>query len=161
MTFKTDRITDGKKESIIDYVDSGLGAVAVVAVTEKGRMVLERNRRYVVGNKKVIEIPAGHLEEGEDPAECAAREIEEETGYATKSIRSIGWAYTTPGHSNEVIRLFFARLGKRGKRHLEPNEDIEIFEVPVSDALKMVRSDSIHDMKTIAGIEKAHSLHLM
>lgn len=161
MSFKTDRVRDGKKEFIIDYVDSRRGAVAIIGVTKAGKIVLERNRRHPVGNREVIEIPAGHLEELENPLECARRETEEETGYQIKSIKQIGWAYTTPGHSNEVIYLFFAQLGPKGKSSLESTEDIRIFEATKEEVLELIKEGELNDMKSIAGILKAKVLGLL
>lgn len=161
MTFKTSRVLDGSNESIIDYVDCRLGSVAVVAVDKHGKIVLEKNRRYPVGNRIVIEIPAGHLKYGEDPSECAKREIEEETGYVTESIRNIGWAYSSPGHSNEIIQLFFATLRSKGKSKLQPGEDIKLLRMTVGEVLNLLIEGKLHDMKTIAGILISRELGLV
>ncbi len=73
----------------------------------------------------------------------------------------MGWAYTTPGHSNEVIYLFFANLGKRGKQNLEQSEEINLLEATKKEAIEMTKSDKPCDMKTIAGILKAKELGLL
>ena len=81
------------------------GAVAVIAMNEDGLIVLVEQFRYPAG-ETLLEIPAGKLDPGESPVECALREMVEETGYQPETLTLLSKIYTTPGFSNEVIYLF-------------------------------------------------------
>jgi len=126
------------------------GAVAVVGID--GDMVLmERQYRHAAG-KPMWEIPAGTLEEGEDPLECARRELLEETGYTAESMEEVMHFYVAVGYSTEVIHLFFATGLKKAKPSPEEDETIRAEMVPLDQVLKMVRSNEIEDAKTIIGV---------
>lgn len=84
------------------------GGVSVVALDEKGRLLLVRQFRFAAG-KELLEIPAGKLEQGEDPMAAAARELEEETGYQAESLELLTEMIPTPGYCTEVIRIYLAR----------------------------------------------------
>jgi len=126
------------------------GAVALVAV-EGGKVLLERQYRHAA-RKVLWEIPAGTLEEGENPEECARRELREETGYVAESMEELSRFYTAPGYSTEVIHLFLATRLRREKASLEEDESIEIRLLPLREALDMVRSNEVEDAKTIIGL---------
>ena len=83
------------------------GAVVVLGLLPEDRVVLIRNRRYAV-NDTLLELPAGTLEKGEDPMNCAGRELLEETGYLAHRLKSIGWFYTSPGILSEKMYAFVA-----------------------------------------------------
>ncbi len=126
------------------------GAVAIIAV-EGGRIIMERQYRHTAG-KVLWEIPAGTLEEGEDPESCAKRELEEETGYVAGTVRPLIHFYVAPGYSTEVIHFFLA--GDLRKENASPDEDeaIETRFVSLEEAHEMVRSNVIEDGKSIIGI---------
>ncbi|ODN30068.1 NUDIX domain-containing protein [Fervidobacterium thailandense] len=132
------------------------GAVAVVPITEDGKVVLVEQYRYPI-KQKLLEIPAGKFDKpGEDPLECAKRELEEETGYSAREYIYLGYIHTTPGFSNEVIHLYLARGLKKGQ--MSPDED-EILKVHLEDfreVLKKCISGEITDAKTLAGIFRAY-----
>lgn len=111
-------------------------------------IVLIENERFSVG-KALVELPAGTLEAGEDPAACAARELEEETGFAAATIEPLGRFYTSPGLSNEVMHAFVARGLTRVGQRLEPDERIRVRIERVEDAIEMVRTGAIEDAKTM------------
>ena len=90
------------------------GAVGILALKKNGDIVMVRQYRKAV-ERELLELPAGKLEKGEDPKECAARELEEETGYRASDIRYIMTFYTSPGFSNEVMHLFYATGLDRAK----------------------------------------------
>jgi ADP-ribose pyrophosphatase len=126
------------------------GAVAVVAL-EGGDILLERQYRHTA--KRVIwEIPAGTIEKGEDPEECARRELAEETGYTADKMDRVFSFYVAPGYSTEVIHLFLAKGLKRSSKRLDYDEEIDAVFVPISKALEMVRDNEIEDAKTAIGI---------
>ncbi len=94
---------DGKRE-VINHP----GAVAVIALTEDNKLVLVRQFRKPL-EKHLIEIPAGKLEEGEDPSVTVARELEEETGYKAKEFQKITSFYTSPGFADELVHIYEAK----------------------------------------------------
>lgn len=126
------------------------GAVAIVAMVGD-RVVLERQYRHAAG-KVMWEIPAGTLEEGENPDAAAARELEEETGFFPRRLEALSSFYVAVGYSTEVIHLYLATDLKKEHAHQEEDESIETVMVPLEEALGMVRSNEIEDAKTIIGL---------
>jgi nudix-type nucleoside diphosphatase (YffH/AdpP family) len=106
----------------------------------------------------LVELPAGMLESGEDPAECARRETVEETGYAPRSLRRIACVYLSPGGSSERIHLFYAKvsladeIGPSGGL-TEEGEDIRLIQLPVREALAKAAAGEIQDAKTLIAIQ--------
>ena len=129
------------------------GAAAVVAVDTAGRVVLIRQYRYAAGGF-IWELPAGILESAEEPPKsCAVRELREEVGLSARELRFLGAILTTPGFCDERIHLFLARGLDQVGHERDPDEVIdEVREVPLADALAMVRRGEIVDGKTIAGL---------
>ncbi|MEN3034878.1 MAG: NUDIX hydrolase [Candidatus Methanosuratincola sp.] len=126
------------------------GAVAIVAL-EGGDVLLERQYRHTA--KRVIwEIPAGTIEKGEGPEECARRELTEETGYTAEKMDRVFSFYAAPGYSTEIIHLFLAQGLKRSSKKLDEDEEIDAVFVPISKAIEMVRENEIEDAKTAIGI---------
>ncbi|MFN3691415.1 MAG: NUDIX domain-containing protein [Fervidobacterium sp.] len=153
--FKDEVILENGVSSTREYVLHP-GAVAVVPVTDDNKVVLVEQYRYPI-KMKLLEIPAGKFDRpGEDPLECAKRELEEETGLKAQEYVYLGYIHTTPGFSNEVIHLYLAR--KLYKGVLNPDED-EILRVYFEDfdvVLEKCINGDITDVKTIAGIMKAY-----
>lgn len=125
------------------------GAVAILPWLDEASIVLIHNYRYTVG-RELIEVPAGTLEPDEAPAACAARELEEETGYAAGRIEPFGVFYTTPGITDELMHCFVARDLRRTTQRLEGGERIRTEVVPFSTAMDWVRQGRIIDAKTVA-----------
>jgi len=132
------------------------GAVAVVPITNDGKVILVEQYRYPI-KQKLLEIPAGKFDKpGEDALECAKRELEEETGYIATHYTYLGYIHTTPGFSNEIIHLYLAQGLVPGQS--DPDED-EILEVHIEDFNKVVEkciNGEITDAKTVAGIMRAY-----
>ena len=110
------------------------GAAAVVPFLDDERVLLIRQHRHATGGA-LLEIPAGKLDAGESPETCAARELEEETGYRTGRLERLGSIWTTPGFSDEVIHLFAAYDLEPTQQRLEPDEIIELVPTPLAEAL--------------------------
>ncbi|UCF77956.1 MAG: NUDIX hydrolase [Candidatus Eiseniibacteriota bacterium] len=127
------------------------GSAAVVALTGKGKLLLVDQYREAVGGY-LLEIPAGKLEREEDPATCAARELEEETGYRAGSMEKLFELFTTPGYCNENIHFFVATGLVASKSNPDENEVLEPVELEVGEALEMIDDGRIRDAKTVAGI---------
>lgn len=126
------------------------GAVAILAM-EGERILMIQQYRHAAG-KFMWEIPAGTLEEGEDPLDCAKRELTEETGYAADSLKKLVHFFVAVGYSTEVIHLFLAEGLKRKHPNPEEDEAIRAQMVPFEEALRMVRANEIEDAKTIIGV---------
>lgn len=129
------------------------GAVAVVARTAEGGVLLVRQFRYAVGELS-LELPAGCLDvPGEDVAGAAARELSEETGHAADRLVYLGCIHSSPGFSSERTHLF-ATEGLRSARDAHPAADefIDLVTVPFGEAIAMVKRGEIKDAKTVAGL---------
>jgi len=133
------------------------GAAAVVPFLDADRIVLLRQYR-LAANGVIWEIPAGKLDPGEAPLDCARRELAEETGYRASRLEAVGSILTAPGFTDERIHLFCAFDLEAGDATPEPNELIEIHEVPLERALEMVASGEIIDAKTVTGLFHASRL---
>ncbi len=125
------------------------GAVIILPILADGRVVLIKNVRHTVG-ESLWELPAGTLESGEDPAHCARRELEEETGYHAAEMRPLGWFYTSPGILTEKMYAFIATDLTSGPQALEENENISVQPMPISEVIELIQSNDIVDGKTIA-----------
>jgi len=130
------------------------GSVVVLAVDETGQephILLEVQYRYTVG-RKIWELPAGRIDSGETDLAGAKRELLEETGFTAKSWKRILKFYASPGFLAETMAIFMARGLKAGTAQPEADEVIEVRFVPLSKALKMVKTGQIRDAKTICGV---------
>jgi ADP-ribose pyrophosphatase len=127
------------------------GAVGMVALDDEDKVYLVRQYRHPVEGD-LIEIPAGKLDPGEDPLDCARRELMEEVGYAAEEWTELASFYTSPGFSNEMLHLFLARGLKEGVADPEEDEFLEIMHLPLREAMAMVARGEIRDSKTIAGL---------
>lgn len=135
---------------VFDYLDHP-GSVAVLAVDDKGRVLLERQYRPIVGSW-VYEIPAGTREDGEEPWSTAVRELVEETGYRPGRVCEVLWFYPTPGVSNEVIVVYHAYDLEFVGSNPEEDEFIEVLWVGVDEAVRMIAEGKIVDGKTIVAL---------
>jgi ADP-ribose pyrophosphatase len=127
------------------------GAVVVLPLLGEGRVLLIRNRRYAVG-QVLLELPAGTLDPGENPMNCAGRELLEETGYLATRLQPIGNFYSSPGVLSEKLYAFAAYDLEKSQTALEEGEEIESFPVSLAEAIEMIRTGEIQDAKTIAAL---------
>jgi ADP-ribose pyrophosphatase len=140
---------DGKetKREVVEHH----GAVAIVPRLDSETVLLIRQFRQAVG-EVLLEIPAGTLEDGEDPDDCAARELEEEIGYTAGTMRRMFSQYLAPGYSNEVLHAYFAEGLVQTQTHADEDEEIEVVPVKVSDIEPMILDGRIKDAKSIAAL---------
>ena len=124
------------------------GAVGIVALDGEGRILLVRQYRTAL-ERVMVEIPAGKLEKGEDPLECAARELSEETGYEAEQIEYLMPVVTAAGYSDEVVHLYMATGLHPGKAHPDPGEFLVSEWVPLEDLIDSVLDKRIEDSKTV------------
>ncbi|KIN31971.1 ADP-ribose pyrophosphatase [Bacillus subtilis] len=130
------------------------GAVAVLAVTDEGKIIMVKQFRKPL-ERTIVEIPAGKLEKGEEPEYTALRELEEETGYTAKKLTKITAFYTSPGFADEIVHVFLAEELSvlEEKRELDEDEFVEVMEVTLEDALKLIESREVYDAKTAYAIQ--------
>lgn len=131
------------------------GAAAVVPMKDETTVVMIRQYRHAVGGF-IYEIPAGKLHPGEDPRECAVREVEEEIGYKVGNLEPLLSFFTTPGFTNEVIHIFFGKDLQPGTQDLGAEEVLEVLEMPIDKAIALIKEGTIRDGKTIIGLQMAY-----
>ncbi|MDW8063202.1 MAG: NUDIX hydrolase [Candidatus Caldarchaeum sp.] len=127
------------------------GAVAIVPLFDGGGKVLLIEQFRIAANRELYEIPAGTLED-ESPESCAARELEEETGYRARTLRKVAQFYLAPGYSTELLHVFVAEGLEASKPSPEADEKIKTHLVQFDDAVEMIRKGEIVDAKTIASL---------
>ena len=126
------------------------GAVVVLPLHEDRRVEFVRQYRYPT-DEVLLELPAGKLDPGEKPVECAGRELAEETGWKPVEIHELGFFFTTPGFTDEVLHAFIATpLEPAPDIAQDPDEAIDNVTMTVEEALDACRSGTIRDSKTIA-----------
>ncbi|AJE02003.1 NUDIX hydrolase [Geobacter pickeringii] len=130
------------------------GGVAVVPLHDDGTVTLIRQLRPSVA-ETLLEIPAGRLEPGEDPAACGLRELTEETGLSAGRLTPLGTIFTSPGVFDEAIHLYLAVDLTDGEPEPEQYEEIETVRMPLEEALAMAADGRIRDGKTIAALLRA------
>ena len=139
-------LPDGQ-HAVREYLEHP-GAVAILAVLDDGRILLERQYRYPIA-QAVIEIPAGKLNTGEDPLLCAQRELQEETGYTAKHWSKIRRIHPVISYSTEFIDIYLAEGLSPGPARLDEEEFLDVFAAPLEELLNWVEMGKITDVKTI------------
>jgi len=127
------------------------GAAAMVALKDEKSLVMVRQYRHAVGGY-IWEIPAGTLDPGESPRECAKRELIEETGYSAEHWQELGAIIPVPGYSDEKIHIFLATDLRAAHQDLDPDEILDVREVPFEKAFEMIEKGEIIDSKTISSL---------
>ncbi|MCG3089995.1 NUDIX hydrolase [Sporosarcina cyprini] len=135
------------------------GAVAILAVTAEGKLVLVRQFRKAL-ERTLVEIPAGKIEPGEDKRITAIRELEEETGYRAEQFEYIQSFATSPGFADEVIHLYVATDLKKVENPAAGDEDefIDILECTIEEAEQLVSDGQVFDAKTLYAILYAKNM---
>ncbi|PKM39126.1 MAG: ADP-ribose pyrophosphatase [Firmicutes bacterium HGW-Firmicutes-9] len=151
----TVRLPNGKEATreVIRHV----GAAAVVPLTDEGNVILVRQYRYPF-SQVMLEIPAGKLDIGEDPIDCAKRELIEETGYDAKEFVHLGAFYPSVAMLNEVIHLFLAKNMTLCETNLDEDEFLHVEQRPLGEVVEAVMRGEIPDGKTQTAILKAYYL---
>ncbi len=127
------------------------GASAMVAVDDEGKILFVRQYRHSAG-KETLEIPAGTLEKGEDPYDCAVRELEEETGCKCEKMEYMFKFYSSIGFCSEILYIYLATGLSKGTANPDDDEFIELERYTPDEAVKMIFDGRICDGKTAAAV---------
>jgi ADP-ribose pyrophosphatase len=132
------------------------GSVVILAVDESKNprdpdIIFERQYRHAAG-RTLIELPAGRVEPHEATLAAAKRELIEETGYRAKRWALLTKYFASPGFLSEWMQIYLARDIREGAATPEPDENIEVFRLTLSEALALVAANKIHDGKTLIGL---------
>ncbi len=135
-----------------------IGAVCVIPVLENGDVIMERQYRYPL-DRIILEIPAGKLDAAnENRLSAIQRELREETGYTADEWTEIGDFHPAPAYSDEYITMYMARKLRKGDRHLDEDEFLDVCTVPLKNLVEDVMAGRISDAKTQVCILKAARL---
>lgn len=126
---------------------------ACVLYVENGKAVFVRQYRYAYG-ESVLEIPAGKLNKGEDPALAAKRELEEETGIACESVELMQVLYPSPGYTDEKIYVYFGENGRHKNACLDEGEFLDVVWISMTRVKEMLDNGEFFDAKTIVALQK-------
>ncbi|NJD10798.1 MAG: NUDIX hydrolase [Gemmatimonadetes bacterium] len=155
LAIDTVRFPDGSTGELEMIRHSGAAAVVPLLSDPHGddpQVLLIRQYRYASGGY-LLEIPAGRPDRpGEDWEVCARRELEEETGLVAGRMTLLTTIFTTPGFTDEQIRIFLATDLTAGQHKLDPDEFLDPVVMPISEALERIRSGEICDAKTVCGL---------
>lgn len=125
---------------------------ACVLYAENGQLLFVRQYRYAYG-EEVLEIPAGKLEKGENPASAAKRELEEEAGVRVKTLYLAFVLYPTPGYTNEKIYIYRASDGERVAAHPDDGEFVSVVWKSEDEVREMMKNGEIKDAKTLVALQ--------
>lgn len=133
------------------------GGVAVIPVDANGDVWCVRQYRYAFGSE-MLEVPAGKLETGEDPLECAVRELSEETGLRAGKYTFLGKLYPSPGYCRETLYLYLATELTQGEAHLDDGEFLDVERIPLRELFRRAMENELPDAKTAMAVLKAKLL---
>ena len=134
--------------SVREVVDHA-NAVVICPIDDDGNVHLVRQFRYAA-KETLLECPAGLVEEGEDPDDCAQRELAEEIGYASRNLRILGGFWSSPGFCTEFMYAYLAKDLIPRSLQADDDEDIQVEKVPLSRIQQLIRLGEIQDAKSIA-----------
>ena len=132
---------------VVDHED----AVVLVPIDSDGNVVLVRQYRHAAGTT-LLEAPAGIIEPGETPDQCAQRELQEETGYRAEDLRYLGGFWSSPGFCTEFMHGYLARDLVPSRLQADPDEDIKVERLPLNQVTARIQSGDIQDAKTVAAL---------
>jgi len=143
------RLPDGR-ETRLDIVEH-IGSVVIIPVDAQGNLLFVRQYRHAA-RLDLLELPAGTLNEGEEPEACARREIREETGMAAGKLEHLGGFYLAPGYSTEFMHVYLATGLSSDPLEADADEFLSVEALPLVTALAMARGAEIPDAKSLAAL---------
>lgn len=150
VNLRLDEIELAQKPVLREVVEHP-GAVAILAVDRKENVILIRQYRHPTG-RELLEVPAGMLEPGEEPLQCARRELAEETGLGGTSWRSLAVCYTSPGFCTEKLHYFAVTDLVPAPGVPDEDEELEVVRIPLREACRMALAGEIADAKTLIAL---------
>ena len=151
LNVRRDRVTAVKGQAFREIIEHN-GAVAIVALKDDGDIVMVEQYRYACG-RKVLEIPAGKLDRAdEEGIVCAARELEEETGYRCENLEWLLTLRPTIAYCDEKIQIFLARDLIPSRQHLDEDEYVDVQPYDLEELKERIFAGQIEDAKTIAAL---------
>ncbi len=151
LKLRVDQVRLASRRVTVREIVEHRGAVAIVALDADQRVLMVRQYRSAAA-RELLEIPAGTLEDGEDPGLCAVRELKEETGYHAARWEPLGHFYSSPGFSTEKMYLYLASQLTFAEAAPEEDESISLELVPLAEAVSQIERGEIVDAKTIVGL---------
>ena len=142
--------TPDGRETKFEIIEHG-GSVVLIPVDENGNVLLVRQYRHATQGE-LLELPAGTLDDDEDPEVCAAREIREETGMAARQLVRLGDFYLAPGYSTEFMVVYLATDLSFSPLEADADEFLSVKKVPVVEAIQMAERGEMPDAKSLAAL---------
>ena len=133
------------------------GGVTVIPIDDDGNVYCVRQFRYPLG-EHLLEVPAGKLEPGEAPLDCAKRELSEETGISADEYTDLGKIYPSPGFCREALYIYLARGLHMGKAHPDQNEFLDVEKIHFDELFAMTMENRLTDAKTVIAVLKAKAI---
>ena len=148
---RQDRLkTPDGRETKLEIIEHG-GSAVIIPIGENGNMLLVRQYRHATG-QDLLELPAGTLDDDEEPEACAARELREETGMAAGVLTKLGDFYLAPGYSTEFMVVYLATELNPDPLEADADEFLSVEAVPVREAIKMAERGEMPDAKSLAAL---------
>ncbi|MFC2060255.1 NUDIX hydrolase [Chloroflexota bacterium] len=150
----------GGRETTREIIEHD-ACIAIIAIDADDNIMLVNQFRKPV-EKRLLEIPAGGIDPGEEPVTAVRRELQEEIGYRPGKVESLGGFYSSPGYCTEYLYLYLATELTPSQLYAEDTESIEVVRVPIAQIPGYITAGSICDAKSIAGLltfleyQKAH-----
>lgn len=143
-------ISDDGQRSRVDLVVHP-GSVTILPINEHGQLVFVKQYRHPSGSD-LLELPAGTLEQGEEPRACAQRETEEEIGFSPSRLEYLGSCFLAPGYTSEETHFYLANGLRPVDSQGDPDEEIEVVTHDLPAVAELAASGQIKDAKTLAAI---------
>lgn len=150
---RLDRVVLQNGEHSLREVVEHPGGVTVLPMDENGYVYCVRQYRYPIG-EHLLEVPAGKLEKGENPLDCAVRELSEETGITADEFYDLGKIYPSPGYCKETLYIYLARGLRFGEAHPDENEFLDVEKIHIDELYRMVMANELVDAKTVIAVLK-------
>ena len=154
LKFKIDKVELPNGETGERELVEHPGGVSVVAVDDDENIFMVEQYRKPY-ERNLLEIPAGKLDKNEDIEVCGRRELEEETGYVAENFEYLGECYPSVGYTNEIIRIFLATGLSKTSQHLDDDEFLNVYKLPIRDVIAKIMNNELADAKTVMGVLKA------
>lgn len=148
--YQDEMLTPSGDKVVYDIVEHK-GAASMVAVDSDGKILMVRQYRSAI-QKETLELPAGGINQGEDPKTCAMRELEEETGYRPQNAEHLLDVYTSVGFCNEKIYIYASDSLVKTSQNLDDDEYVNVERYTIEELVALILEGKIEDSKSVAGI---------